>query len=148
MISWFNRSRIRAYTKLSTRKQNKMKSEVDQRHSEQRSILDSRLANARDYARKADRLLKRGKDEKAKEEVNSFKLELASSQPVLNAYVNTALEKHLLEVMAVEGFTFPDVLNELRSDIDYGLFSVNATDELDALLTAEVNPFDELGIEI
>lgn len=148
MISWFNRSRIRAYTKLSTRKQNKMKSEVDQRHSEQRSILDSRLANARDYARKADRLQKRGKDEKAKEEVNSFKLELASSQPVLNAYVNTALEKQLLEVMAVEGFTFPDVLNELRSDIDYGLFSVNATDDLDALLTAEVNPFDELGIEI
>ena len=148
MISWFNRSRIRAYTKLSTRKQNKMKSEVDQRYSEQRSILDSRLANARDYARKADRLQKRGKDEKAKEEVNSFKLELASSQPVLNAYVNTALEKQLLEVMAVEGFTFPDVLNELRSDIDYGLFSVNATDELDALLTAEVNPFDELGIEI
>ena len=148
MISWFNRSRIRAYTKLSTRKQNKMKSEVDQRHSEQRSILDSRLANARDYARKADRLQKRGKDEKAKEEVNSFKLELASSQPVLNAYVNTALEKQLLEVMAVEGFTFPDVLNELRSDIDYGLFSVNATDELDALLNAEVNPFDELGIEI
>jgi hypothetical protein len=148
MISWFNRSRIRSYVKLSTRKQNKMKQEVDQRHSEQRSILDSRLANARDCARKADRLQKRGKDEKAKEEINSFKLELASSQPVLNAYVNTALEKQLLEVMAVDGFTFPDVLNDLRSDIDYGLFSVNATDELDALLSAEVNPFDELGIEI
>ncbi len=148
MISWFNRSRIRSYVKLSTRKQNKMKQEVDQRHSEQRSILDSRLANARDCARKADRLQKRGKVEKAKEEINSFKLELASSQPVLNAYVNTALEKQLLEVMAVEGFTFPDVLNDLRSDIDYGLFSVNATDELDALLSAEVNPFDELGIEI
>tara|TARA_Y100000746_G_scaffold8633_1_gene7718 strand:- start:1884 stop:2330 length:447 start_codon:yes stop_codon:yes gene_type:complete len=148
MISWFNRSRIRSYVKLSTRKQNKMKQEVDQRHSEQRSILDSRLANARDCARKADRLQKRGKEEKAKEEINSFKLELASSQPVLNAYVNTALEKQLLEVMAVEGFTFPDVLNDLRSDIDYGLFSVNATDELDVLLSAEVNPFDELGIEI
>ena len=148
MISWFNRSMIRSYVKLSTRKQNKMKQEVDQRHSEQRSILDSRLANARDRARKADRLQKRGKDEKAKEEINSFKLELASSQPVLNAYVNTALEKQLLEVMAVEGFTFPDVLNDLRSDIDYGLFSVNATDELDVLLSAEVNPFDELGIEI
>ena len=148
MISWFNRSMIRSYVKLSTRKQNKMKQEVDQRHSEQRSILDSRLANARDCARKADRLQKRGKEEKAKEEINSFKLELASSQPVLNAYVNTALEKQLLEVMAVEGFTFPDVLNDLRSDIDYGLFSVNATDELDVLLSAEVNPFDELGIDI
>ena len=148
MISWFNRSRIRAYVKLSTRKQNKMKQEIDVRFAEQRSIMDSRLANAKDYARKADRLHSRGKEEKAKEALNSFKLELASSQPVLNAYVSTALEKQLLEVMSMEGFEFPDLLNELREDIDYGLFSVNATNELDALLSAEVNPFDELGIDI
>ena len=90
----------------------------------------------------------RGKDEKAKEEVNSFKLELASSQPVLNAYVSTTLEKQLLEVMSMEGFEFPDVLNDLRSDIDYGLFSVNASNELETLLSAEINPFDELGIEL
>ncbi len=62
--------------------------------------------------------------------------------------MNTALEKQLLEVMAVEGFTFPDVLNDLRSDIDYGLFSVNATDELAVRLHAEVHPFDGLGISI
>lgn len=148
MISWFNRSRIRAYVKLSTRKQNKMKQEIDVRFAEQRSIMDSRLANAKDYARKADRLHSRGKEEKAKEALNSFKLELASSQPVLNAYVSTALEKQLLEVMSMEGFEFPDLLSELREDIDYGLFSVNATNELDALLSAEVNPFDELGIDI
>jgi len=148
VISWFNRSRIRAYVKLSTRKQNKMKQEIDVRFAEQRSIMDSRLANAKDYARKADRLHSRGKEEKAKEALNSFKLELASSQPVLNAYVSTALEKQLLEVMSMEGFEFPDLLSELREDIDYGLFSVNATNELDALLSAEVNPFDELGIDI
>ena len=148
MISWFNRSRIRAYVKLSTRKQNKMKQEIDVRFAEQRSIMDSRLANAKDYARKADRLHSRGKEEKAKEALNSFKLELASSQPVLNAYVSTALEKQLLEVMSMEGFEFPDLLSDLREDIDYGLFSVNATNELDALLSAEVNPFDELGIDI
>ena len=148
MISWFNRSRIRAYVKLSTRKQNKMKQEIDVRFAEQRSIMDSRLANAKDYARKADRRQSRGKEEKAKEALNSFKLELASSQPVLNAYVSTALEKQLLEVMSMEGFEFPDLLSDLREDIDYGLFSVNATNELDALLSAEVNPFEELGIDI
>ena len=148
MISWFNRSRIRTYVKLSTRKQNKMKQEIDVRFAEQRSIMDSRLANAKDYARKADRLQSRGKEEKAKEALNSFKLELASSQPVLNAYVSTALEKQLLEVMSMEGFEFPDLLSDLREDIDYGLFSVNATNELDALLSAEVNPFEELGIDI
>ncbi len=148
MISWFNRSRIRSYVKLSTRKQNKMKQEIDVRFAEQRSIMDSRLANAKDYARKADRLQSRGKEEKAKEALNSFKLELASSQPVLNAYVSTALEKQLLEVMSMEGFEFPDLLSDLREDIDYGLFSVNATNELDALLSAEVNPFEELGIDI
>ena len=148
MISWFNRSRIRSYVKLSTRKQNKMKQEIDVRFAEQRSIMDSRLANAKDYARKADRLQSRGKEEKAKEALNSFKLELASSQPVLNAYVSTALEKQLLEVMSMEGFEFPDLLSDLREYIDYGLFSVNATNELDALLSAEVNPFEELGIDI
>ena len=41
MISWFSRSRIRSYVKLSTKKQNKMKQEIDQRHAEQRSLLDS-----------------------------------------------------------------------------------------------------------
>ena len=50
--------------------------------------------------------------------------------------------------MSMEGFEFPDVLNDLRSDIDYGLFSVNASNELETLLSAEINPFDELGIEL
>ena len=148
MISWFSSSRIRSYVKLSARKQNKMKQEIDQRYAQQRSTLDSRLSYARDSARKADRLMSRGKTEKAKEELNSFKLELASSQPVLNAYVSTALEKQLLEVMSMEGFEFPDLLTELRNDVDFGLFSVNATDQLDAVLQAESNPFEELGIEI
>ena len=48
----------------------------------------------------------------------------------------------------MEGFEFPDLLSDHREDIDYGLFSVNATNELDALLSAEVNPFEELGIDI
>ena len=148
MISWFSTSRIRAYVKLSTKKQNQVKMGLDQRYSEQKSVLDSRLSTARACAKKAHRLLSRGKEEKAKEEVNSFKLELAASQPVLNAYVATSLEKQLMEVMSMEGFEFPDLLSEIRGDIDYGLFSVDATDELAAVLKTEVNPFDELGIDI
>jgi hypothetical protein len=50
--------------------------------------------------------------------------------------------------MSMEGFEFPDLLTELRSDVDFGLFSVNATDQLDAVLQAEANPFEELGIEL
>ena len=148
MISWFSSSRIRAYVKLSTKKQNKVKLGIDRRYSEQKSILDSRLNSARACAKRADRLLSRGNNEKAAEEINSFKLELVQSQPVLNAYVATALEKQLLEVMSMEGFEFPDVLSELREDIDYGLFSVDVTEGLGEMLEAEVNPFDELGIEI
>ena len=68
MISWFSTSRIRAYVKLSTRKQNQVKMGLDQRYSEQKSVLDSRLTTARACARKAHRLLSRGKEEKAKEE--------------------------------------------------------------------------------
>jgi len=149
MIPWFfSLQRIRAFPSLSTRKKSKMKLEVDQRYSEQKSILSSRLESAREKAKSADRFLKRGMDEKAKESLNDFKLELVSSQPVLNAYVSTSLEKQLLEMMSVEGFEFPDVLTELREDIDFGLFSVNLSDHLGIILEAEVNPFEELGIEI
>ena len=87
-------------------------------------------------------------DEKAKEALNDFKLELVSSQPVLNAYVSTSLEKQLLEMMSIEGFEFPDMLTDLREDIDFGLFSVNLSDHLGIILEAEVDPFEELGIEI
>ncbi len=148
IIAWFSQSRIRSFVKLSTKKQNKIKSSLDEQFAEQRKILDSRISYAKDNARKADRLLSRGKNDKAKEAINSFKLDLASSQPVLNAYISTSLEKNLLEVMAMEGFEFPDLLEELRQDIDFGLFSVNATDELDAIIKTEVNPFSELGIEL
>ena len=48
----------------------------------------------------------------------------------------------------MEGFEFPDALLDLRSDIDFGLFAVDTSDELGALLEKETNPFDELGIEI
>jgi hypothetical protein len=54
----------------------------------------------------------------------------------------------VFEVMSMEGFEFPDLLGDLRKDIDFGLFSVNASDELDAIISTEVDPFTELGIEL
>ncbi|MGY8691907.1 MAG: hypothetical protein ACKVHF_02975, partial [Candidatus Poseidoniales archaeon] len=110
IIAWFSQSRIRSFVKLSTKKQNKIKTELDIKFADQKQILDSRLSYAKDSARKADRLLSRGKKDKAKEAVNTFKLDLVSSQPIMNAYVSTSLEKHLLEVMSMEGFEFPDLL--------------------------------------
>lgn len=149
MIPWFfSLERIRAFPALSARKQNKMKLEIDVRYSEQRAILASRLESARNKAKSADRAMKRGKEEKAKEFLNDFKLDLVSSQPVLNAYVSTSLERQLLEMMSMEGFEFPDMLTELRDDIDFGLFSVNLSDHLGMILEAEVDPFEELGIDI
>ena len=50
--------------------------------------------------------------------------------------------------MSAEGFEFPDVLTDLRGDIDFGLFSVNLSDHLGIILEAGVNPFEELDIEI
>lgn len=149
MIPWFfSQEKIRAFPGLSTRKKNKMMQEVDIKYSNQKDILDTRLNEARQNAKAADRHLKNGKEEKAREALNDFKLALISSQPVLNQYVSTSLEKQLLEMMSEEGFEFPDVLTGLREDIDFGLFSVNLSDHLGIILEAEVNPFEELGIEI
>ena len=51
-------------------------------------------------------------------------------------------------MMSVKGFEFPDVLTELRGDIDFGLFSVDLSDHLGIIFEAGVDPFEELGIEI
>ena len=42
---------------------------IAERYSEQKSILDSRITTARASAKQAARLLSRGKNEKAKEEI-------------------------------------------------------------------------------
>ena len=50
----------------------------------------------------------------------------------------------------MDGFELPDTLLEIRNDIDFGLFSTEATDDLATILSTEVNPdpFEELGINI
>ena len=148
MISWFSDDRIRGYLKLSRRKLDRIKKDLDEKIYDQKTNLDNRMSFAKDFARKADRMLKRGKESKAKEEMKNFELELTSSQPVLSAYVRSSLERSLLDVMSMEGFVLPDVLDELVDGIDYGLFSCNPTDELEAILSKEVDPLRDLGIEI
>ncbi len=148
MISIFNSSRIRAYTKLSTKKQNKVKIGLEERFQEQKRVLNSRIMSAKKNAIMAHRFIEENKNEKAKEKINSFKLELEASQPVLNSYVATSLEKQLMDIMSMDGFEFPDLLTKIKKDINFGLFSVDATEELGAILELEINPFDELGIKI
>ncbi|MBJ17033.1 MAG: hypothetical protein CMB66_02110 [Euryarchaeota archaeon] len=148
MISWFSDDRIRGYLKLPRRKLDRIKKDLDEKIYDQKTNLDNRMSFAKDFARKADRMLKRGKESKAKEEMKNFELELTSSQPVLSAYVRSSLERSLLDVMSMEGFVLPDVLDELVDGIDYGLFSCNPTDELEAILSKEVDPLRDLGIEI
>ncbi len=150
MISWFSRSRIRKYVSLSPRKQNKVRIGLEKQLSTQNELLDSALWEARSLADSAARFESRGQMEKARDALNSFKLEISRVNPVLNAYVSTYLELQLVEVMSMEGFELPDILIEMREDIDFGLFSMDATEDLAKVLSTEVNPdpFEELGIEI
>jgi len=149
MIPWFFKQQtIRDFPNLSTKKQNKRKTEIAQRLSVQKQILESRISFAKESARKTDQLLKRKRYSKAREEMGKFKLEIVSSQPVLNTYVATSLEKQMHDVMSIEGFEFPDLLLELRNDIDFGLFAINVVDDLDIILQAEIDPFSELGIDL
>jgi hypothetical protein len=66
----------------------------------------------------------------------------------MNTYVARKLEFSLFEIMGIEGFEFPSALLELRNDINFGLFAVNSMDELERLLMAESDPFEQLGIDI
>ncbi len=149
MIPWFFRQdKIRSFPHLSAKKKNKHIMETNETNKQQLKILENRISSAKELARRADRMIARKRNEKAREAMREFKLDLVSSQPVLNAYVSTSLEKSVLDVMSIEGFEFPDLLVDLRKDIDFGLFAINSMDELEHLLTAEIDPFKELGLDI
>ena len=149
MIPWFFRQKtLRDFPNLSNRKQDKVILELLKISEEQKRILGDRISNGKRSSKKASQLLKKGKVAKAAEMMRDFKLDLITSQPVLNSYVATSLKKQMHDVLAIEGFEFPDVLLELRDDIDFGLFAINAIEELDIILQAEIDPFSELGIDL
>ena len=149
MIPWFlSQSWLRSFPDLSKKKQNKKREEVYQLYNAQRISLEERISNAKGSARKAKRMFDRGHLDRANEAMREFTLDIITSQPVLNKYVGTSLELQMLEVMALEGFEFPDELIKLRGDLDFGLFAINAMDELDGLLMNEQDPFSELGIDL
>ncbi len=149
MIPWFlSQSWLRSFPDLSKKKQNKKREEVYQLYNAQRISLEERISNAKGSARKAKRMFDRGHLDRANEAMREFTLDIITSQPVLNKYVGTSLELQMLEIMALEGFEFPDELIKLRGDLDFGLFAINAMDELDGLLMNEQDPFSELGIDL
>ena len=145
---FFRRDEIREFPDLSQRKKNKVRMKIDERFGEQDRILVDRIAMAKREAKVSGRALRRGRGAIAREAMHSFKQALITSQPVLNAYVGTSLQKHFYDLMSIEGFEFPDMLTELRDDIDFGLFAIQAMDELEVILKSEVDPLKELGIDL
>ncbi len=150
MIPWFfSQSHLRAFPGLSTRKQNKEKEQIFGTFNAQRQIMDERISLAKGSAKKVSRFSKKAKlKDKATEAMRNFTSDIIATQPILNSYVKTSLELQMLEVMSLEGFEFPDMLMDMREDIDFGLFSVNSIDDLGGILENEDDPFTELGIEL
>ena len=149
MIPWFfTRDEIQSFANLSLKKKSKKLNELSEQLQMTENLLRDRIKQSRDMAEKAARRLNRGDHEASKDLLNSFSSHIASTQPLMNTYVARKLEFSLFEIMAIEGFEFPSALLELRNDINFGLFAVNSMDELERLLMAESDPFEQLGIDI
>jgi len=149
MIPWFfTRDEIQSFANLSPKKKSKKLGELSETMFKTESLLKDRIKQSRNMADKAARRLVRGDNEASKDLLNSFSSHIASTQPLLNTYVARKLEYSLFEIMSIDGFEFPSALLDLRKDINFGLFAVNSMDELERILMAESDPFEELGIDI
>ena len=149
MIPWFfTRDQIQKFANLSLKKKSKKLTELSENLQKTESLLRDRIKASRHMADKAARRLTNGDNEASKDLLNSFSSHIASTQPLMNTYVARKLEYSLFEIMSIEGFEFPSALLDLRKDINFGLFAVNSMDELDRILAAESDPFEELGIDI
>ena len=149
MIPWFfTRDEIQKFANLSLKKKSKKLTELSETLQKTDSLLRDRIKASRHMADKAARRLKNGDTEATKDLLNSFSSHIASTQPLMNTYVARKLEYSLFEIMSIEGFEFPSALLDLRKDINFGLFAVNSMDELERILAAESDPFEELGIDV
>ena len=149
MIPWFfTRDEIQKFSNLSLKKKSKKMTELAETLQKTETLLRDRIKESRHMADKAARRLTNGDHEASKDLLNSFSSHIASTQPLMNTYVARKLEYSLFEIMSIEGFEFPSALLDLRKDINFGLFAVNSMDELERLLMAESDPFEELGIDV
>jgi hypothetical protein len=149
MIPWFfTRDEIQRFASLSLRNKSKKLDELRTNLTQTSVILEDRINEAEHLALKSARLMKTKLKEASKDMLHSFNSHIASTQPLLNTYVARKLEFALFETMAIEGFEFPEALFELKKDLDFGLFAVNSMDELENILAAEGDPFEELGIDL
>ena len=149
MIPWFfTRDEIQSFANLSLKRKSKKLDELSEMLHKTEHLLKDRIKESRSMANKAARRLANGDNEATKDLLNSFSSHIASTQPLLNTYVARKLEFSLFEIMSIEGFEFPSALLDLRKDINFGLFAVNSMNELERILMAESDPFEELGIDI
>ncbi len=149
MIPWFfTRNEIQSFGNLSLKKKSKKLDELSEQLQKTESLLRDRIKQSRHMADKAARRMSNGDIEASKDLLNSFSSHIASTQPLMNTYVARKLEFSLFEIMSTEGFELPSALLDLRKDINFGLFAVNSMGELERLLMAESDPFEELGIDV
>jgi len=149
MIPWyFSQNEIRGFKDLPTKKKSKKRKELMVKIQEQEREIRSSIKNAKSYAEDAKRYDDKNDLARRKEAILAYKMNLRILQPLLNQYVSDKLKIGMYELMSLDGFNFPDKLIELRKDIDFGLFSVDIPNDLEEILIKEVDPFDELKMDL
>ena len=73
-----------------------------------------------------------------------MKVWIAAAYSIMNDYTRSMLWLEIHRAMAIEGFSLPEDLLELRKDLDYGLLNLKGLEGIEGVLERETDPFDIL----
>jgi len=73
---------------------------------------------------------------------------IAAAYSIMNDYTRSMLWLEIHRAMAIEGFSLPEDLVDLRKDLDYGLLNLKGLEGIEHVLEQDMDPFEILEQEL
>ena len=146
MINWIlSRPEMKKFLAKKHKKQVQIIGERQQSVVDKRQELMSQIDKAEELAKHIR--LRRSREATGSEITN---LRLDMQEPIdgiyslMNDYTRDLLWLEIHRALAVKGFVMPEELTMLRSDIDFGLLSLEEFEGIEEILDYDNDPFSEI----
>jgi len=146
MINWIlSRPEMKKFLARKPKKQEQIILERQTALSRKYEELNRRIDEAEDAAKHIK--LRRGRNATDSEITNlraDMQEPVAGIYSLMNDYTRDLLWLEVHRALAVKGFVMPEELTMLRSDIDFGLLSLEEFEGIEEILDYDNDPFSEI----
>tara|TARA_B100000214_G_C23965464_1_gene627485 strand:+ start:434 stop:901 length:468 start_codon:yes stop_codon:yes gene_type:complete len=150
MINWFHENPgLTKFIRHSPRKKAKIIEEKQADVLAKRSEMMSRIRHCHTVGDLIETMRNNGVEgAELDRERDRMRQGIAAAYSIMNDYTRSMLWLEIHIAMAIEGFSLPEDLVELRKDLDYGLLNLRGLEGIEKILERETDSFDILEQEL